>query len=394
MSRFFLILFTFFSSHLVSQTHFIIEGQMKNAKQGDKLYYYYHSSPDKIIADSILITDDNFIINGKISNPTRIIFSSQVAEQTEKQYYTLSFGSGKTSVTIDFSDLGLSQSKDNVYQEEYLSYTAFRKKYKQNFLNTLKHEDLEKMGYHFPQGNNPTADLEYKTEIGGLFIDNLYAKNNPTSFVALHNLFFNLGRSAGRKNYSTIQKSFNGMAASLQKSALGNFIKNRIESIENSSIGGTALNFEGVTVSGQQFQLADYIGEKVILLDFWASWCAPCKFLHPFFRQLYSKYQAYGLEIIGISRDLNQTHWRNAVEKEKMTWLNTIVQAENKDTLEKYMIQAIPLTILIDKKGRIVGRWTGFDESYYNQIEEAIKQNINDSHTQASPHTSDPVPRY
>ncbi|GEM_PF-3096399 len=393
MSRLFLILFTFFSADLVSQTNFIIKGKAKNAKQGDKLSYYYHSSPDKIIADSIIITSDTFIINGTISNPTRIIFSNQLTDETEKQYYTLSFGSGKTSVTIDFLDLSLSQSKDNVYQDDYESYAAFRKRYRQDFLINFRNEYFREMGYHFPVGNNPTADLEYKKEIGDLFIDNLYAKNNPSSFVALHNLFFNLGRSAGRKNYRTIQKSFNGMAASLQKSPLGSFIKNRIGIIENSGVGGTALNFEAVSISGQRFQLADYIGEKVILLDFWASWCAPCKFLHPFFRQLYSKYQPSGLEIIGISRDLHQTHWRTAVEKEKMTWLHTIVQPENKDTLEKYMIQAIPLTILIDKKGRIVGRWTGFDESYYDQIEAAIKQNIEGSHSHALPYTSDPVLR-
>lgn len=90
----------------------------------------------------------------------------------------------------------------------------------------------------------------------------------------------------------------------------------------------------------------------VVLLDFWASWCRPCRENSPELVKLYAKYKGQGLQILGVSVDDNRTAWQKAVKTDKMTWPQVIVPAAEKNrVLSNYGVSYIPATFLLDRKG-------------------------------------------
>jgi peroxiredoxin len=91
---------------------------------------------------------------------------------------------------------------------------------------------------------------------------------------------------------------------------------------------------------------------KVVLLDFWASWCGPCRVANKHLVKLYAKYKEKGFEIVGISNDYTKSEWVDAIKKDKITW--TQVLDEGGLVSNKWYISYLPISFLLDKEGKIV----------------------------------------
>lgn len=106
-------------------------------------------------------------------------------------------------------------------------------------------------------------------------------------------------------------------------------------------------------MDGKTFSLSSLKG-KVVLIDFWASWCGPCRNNNPHLVKFYKKYHEKGLEMIGISLDEDHDAWKKAVAKDKLTWLQlNDDKGYYSSTLKAYYVDAIPASFLIDKNGII-----------------------------------------
>ena len=117
-------------------------------------------------------------------------------------------------------------------------------------------------------------------------------------------------------------------------------------------IGEKVPDFTVKDASGKEYSLAQLSeGKKYILIDFWASWCAPCRREIPNLRNLYAKYGSRGFQIISISRDKNAEDWKKAIEDEQLTWPNFL---DESDIAKLYKVRAIPTMYLVDADGRIV----------------------------------------
>lgn len=108
---------------------------------------------------------------------------------------------------------------------------------------------------------------------------------------------------------------------------------------------------------GIKTSLASFRG-KVILLDFWSSWCGPCRQQTPELRSLYKKYSKKGFEIIGISMDEDKQKWLDAISKDKVTWINfcEFVSWRNNKISNRFAIKSIPSNFLIDRNGILIGQ--------------------------------------
>lgn len=96
---------------------------------------------------------------------------------------------------------------------------------------------------------------------------------------------------------------------------------------------------------------------KVVLVDFWASWCRPCRDENPNNVRLYNRYKKDGFEIYGVSLDDNKEAWLKAIADDRLTWLHVSdLQKWNSSVIPKYNIDAIPYTVLIDKEGKIIAK--------------------------------------
>ncbi len=121
--------------------------------------------------------------------------------------------------------------------------------------------------------------------------------------------------------------------------------------------GRSAPEFTLARRDGSLVSLADYRG-KVVVLDFWASWCSPCRASFPWVREFYEEYREKGVEIIGVSIDENKASWEKALDEERLPWPQVI------DEIEKgrsrvgglYHVLAVPMFVVVDKEGKIVVR--------------------------------------
>ena len=94
---------------------------------------------------------------------------------------------------------------------------------------------------------------------------------------------------------------------------------------------------------------------KVVLIDFWASWCAPCRAANPYVQKLYKKYKADGFEVFAVSLDVKKESWLKAIKKDRLTYTQVIdIAGWNSKVAEKFFVDALPTNFLLDRSGKIV----------------------------------------
>jgi peroxiredoxin len=127
-----------------------------------------------------------------------------------------------------------------------------------------------------------------------------------------------------------------------------------VKAQEQANIADPRLDFTLPDKNGDSVRLSSMKG-KVFLLDFWASWCMPCRMSNKHLVKLYSKYKAKGFEIVGVSIDEKKKEWLRAVGKDKITWMqvNDVTDAALSAAV-KWQVSMIPTSFLIDKNGNVV----------------------------------------
>lgn len=173
--------------------------------------------------------------------------------------------------------------------------------------------------------------------------------------------------------YDTIKNLYNKLAPEIKKSYGGKQLAEKLNYFKNSRVGSLAPDFEVNDLNNDSLQLKSFRNKKYVLLDFWASWCSPCREDFPFLKGMYSKYKDKGFEIISVTRDEKLDTWRATVQKENVEKWRHFSIKENKSTIEdNYAVTAIPVKILIDKDGNIIGRWIGSSAEIKAEIENMI----------------------
>ncbi len=129
-----------------------------------------------------------------------------------------------------------------------------------------------------------------------------------------------------------------------------------VQSVKDLQIGGEAPDFTQQTPEGESLSLSDLRG-KVVLLDFWASWCGPCRRENPNVVKVYEKYKDKGFEILGISLDRDRDRWLQAIKQDGLTWKHVSdLKYWSNAVAKQYNVRAIPHTILVDAEGKIIAR--------------------------------------
>lgn len=148
---------------------------------------------------------------------------------------------------------------------------------------------------------------------------------------------------------------------------------------DNLKIGSAAPAITGKNSAGKEIQLSDYKG-KCVLLDFWASWCGPCRSSNKELAELAGKFKNTGFEIISFSIDTDPKDWQTASKKDGISWANiSDLKGLYSRQAASYRIRAIPRSFLIDKNGIIVDIFGGYDDSkdgkdmLENKIKELLK---------------------
>lgn len=143
-------------------------------------------------------------------------------------------------------------------------------------------------------------------------------------------------------------------------------VKDYAQRLAKTENGAIAPAFTLPNDKGKQISLSSFKG-KYLLLDFWASWCAPCRASFPLIAELYGKYKSNKFDILGISLDRSESAWRKALSEEKVPW--SMVIDQKGDVAHKYAVSTIPHLVLVNPDGKIMGT---YDRAEINEELEKI----------------------
>lgn len=149
---------------------------------------------------------------------------------------------------------------------------------------------------------------------------------------------------------------FNKLTPMVKNSDYGKMIEQYLLLNKELKIGDEFVDFEMLDSNGQQRKLSEFQG-KIVLLEFWASWCGPCLSDIPYLKKTYENYHKYGFEIFAVSLDINKEDWLKAIEQKNLNWNHVTELKSHGNTAELiYGVSGIPDNFLIDEKGIIKAR--------------------------------------
>lgn len=140
------------------------------------------------------------------------------------------------------------------------------------------------------------------------------------------------------------------------KNQVATYAQNKLNKLKKFALGAVAPDISLPNTNGKAVNLSSLKG-KYVLIDFWAAWCGPCRQENPNIVAAYNKFKNKGFEIYGVSLDDNKEKWLNAIEKDKLTWINVSDLGGWQSSAAKlYNVTAIPKNFLLDKQGKIIAK--------------------------------------
>jgi len=206
---------------------------------------------------------------------------------------------------------------------------------------------------------------EYNANPRGVKIDE-FIKAHPQSLVSAYLLYRNYSY---RLSAEQLEQYTALLHPSLTNTPYVKALKELPAVYRKAGVGNKAIDFVQQDVNGKTFRLSDHYG-KYLFVDFWASWCPPCRAESPNLIKVYNKYKAKGFEVIGVSFDKSKKNWLKAIKDDGLPWLQVSdLTYWNNAAGKLYGVRLIPNNVLINPQGIIVGRNLHGDE-LEKQLEE------------------------
>lgn len=213
-----------------------------------------------------------------------------------------------------------------------------------------------------PEGKSLTPDsITYLNKIGdslmldAIRIENKFIEQHPASIVSLELIRQRLSTDDERGGVLP-EVLMNKLSMKLKYSPTGKEMLAKIAKVRTFAIGKPAYNFTIPDTSGAMVSLSSYKG-KYVLVDFWASWCSPCRAENPNLLTAYNKFKHKNFDIVAVSIDENRKKWIDAIHEDKMPWKQlSDLKAMKGDAAIVYGIKSIPMNFLLDPSGIIVAK--------------------------------------
>lgn len=275
----------------------------------------------QVAIDTAIVMNEAFSFNGDTKSPSLKILTVDGI----KQILPIVLEPGVTAIDLNKDNIKTSQisgSKNNELLKKYIS----------------EYNSNSKSGFDFIK-DHPNSEL---------------------SLLLLESMITDRNQDVGKikDSYSTLESVIN---SSDESKLIGQKIQNFIKinaARANTNIGKIAPDFSAPTPNGEMLSLNDIKG-KATIIDFWASWCRPCRVENPNVVKVYEKYHDKGLEIISVSLDKNgqKNRWLKAIEDDNLQWHHVSnLKFWNEPVAKMYNVSSIPATFILDENGKIVAK--------------------------------------
>lgn len=183
--------------------------------------------------------------------------------------------------------------------------------------------------------------------------DSVYMSENPSNAVSLYLLrgkFYSM-------DVDELEDWLSNFGVPLQATSYYTFLSSHLEKMKSVEIGDTYVDFELPDTLGNPVKLSDLVGNGPLLIDFWASWCGPCRAANPGVVKIYNEFHDDGFDIVGVSLDRTKEEWLKGIHEDNLTWHHiSDLQYWNSSAADLYAVKSIPHTVLLDENGTIVAR--------------------------------------
>ena len=361
------ILTSLLLSPLLNFAQYEIKGTAPKSENGRKVYLSKIINNNIVVVDSAQISQQKFQFKGKKIETELAVLQYSTSKSTEiRQFFILE--NGTILSNIENNSFVISGTNNNKDLLEFTKRTSSVQKEIQDFqdknLTLFQKATQENDEQKVNELMNSMQNLQLKYVNTSLD----FVKNNKNSYVSLIALT-QLEQSIKEEDFIT---SFENLSNEVKNTVLGKEITNKIKKTADLQIGKKAPNFKANSPDGKEISLHDNLG-KITIIDFWASWCGPCRKENPNVVKLYNKYKSKGLQIVGVSLDKDENSWKKAIEKDELSWIHLSNLKFWEDPIAKlYNISSIPATYILDENGTIIAKNLR-GEDLENKIAELLK---------------------
>lgn len=362
------------SSNTLEEGRYRISGEVAGMKDGE--IYMIDKYP---AVDTIKVVNGKFRIEKELNEPVGELYFLKDPQNFSMENVVSCYVEPKImTLTIDNSDWKKSKLTGSVTQDEKYKMDAIQEEIRKKYASEL--DALEKLNENYRNARSAgaaeteteklkdeaTAQQEklspYFEELRQESLD--FIHQNPQSYLSIQSMLY----LTGDMKYEEALEMYGNLADTFKSTELAKQVETEIENMKKGIPGAAAGDFNTVDINGKPIKLADFNG-KYLLVDFWASWCVPCRKGNPHLVEIYRKYHNSGLEIMGVADDdSNPDAWKKAVEKDQIGMWHHVLRGfkmnretgemnRKNDISEGYNISSLPTKILVGPDGTVVGRF-------------------------------------